>query len=651
MSTITKYFQITNQILLSYEYDNYKTYTDTNDLAEQFSEHNPVIYTSLSGEMSVLDVPKTTDCHNSLFYTRFPDRFNGQYTFPGYLTGSETANILTKTTANACLQNLLTNNYIHRLFTNSLDKSIFFSSDTYGNLTYDHLKVYLICGYILNDCSAINIKIKAARNAEESVKLVNNQPKNVRNGSWAVLANLTIFRDRLKDMIKWVPSPLYMNSKFFDRYIDISFPSIADLSNKVDTTDSTKEFFNILNISKNKDLMIEFSYVYSSNVTTAPESDLFNNYLGLVDTCKFYESNTVEAAIKMDTNSDLFNIRIYEDPDTNEIVYYPIFGEGGTAKDLDTDLMLSIETGTIPMTEKAFIDSADNADDFYETYGTNARKWVIINEVSVTYNYRNMYIQSTDSEDDITETYNERFTRTIDYTDKTSADGEFWRTRYKPIIPERYGKVCSTIVINYVCHLMNRCTGSEVIRTAGMAVKHAAEKYGENPRVLDIANMSKWKIINKIVQNNVATSQNVSTNIVEKIVKVYYDSTNLVVQANGSAETYAQGKATLNLYHDTHNYALKLYNVNNSSVNVPLNLAGPYYYYVSFGLSNGGTLKKTATIDTVNLGVNALTFALSATETKQIMDVSNNYFAVMSGSQVNSQTAENIVYEGNVAWI
>ena len=41
---------------------------------------------------------------------------------------------------------------------------------------------------------------------------------------------MIIRKEELKDNIHWLESPMYLNSKFYDRYIEIKFPSVLDIS-------------------------------------------------------------------------------------------------------------------------------------------------------------------------------------------------------------------------------------------------------------------------------------------------------------------------------------------------------------------------------------------------------------------------------------
>jgi hypothetical protein len=95
--------------------------------------------------------------------------------------------------------------------------------------------------------------------------------------------------------------------------------------------------------------------------------------------------------------------------------------------------MLAIETGVIPMVDFANLDSAnDGMDDFIEMYGDEVFRWVIINELTVTYNYD--FVIHNDIDNKSVTSYTEYFTNTIDYTGKTREHGEFWKSKFIPYI-------------------------------------------------------------------------------------------------------------------------------------------------------------------------------------------------------------------------
>jgi len=92
--------------------------------------------------------------------------------------------------------------------------------------------------------------------------------------------------------------------------------------------------------------------------------------------------------IMPNSNSNNFNVRLFENKDIHAIEYYPVYGDIDNTKDMTYDIMAAIETGAIPMIDLADLDDANKGmDDFIETYGDSVFKWIILNELTVTYNY------------------------------------------------------------------------------------------------------------------------------------------------------------------------------------------------------------------------------------------------------------------------
>ena len=114
------------------------------------------------------------------------------------------------------------------------------------------------------------------------------------------------------------------------------------------------------------------------------------------------------------SNSDYFNIVILEDTENQEIIYYPTFGDGDNAPKLNMDIMNRIESGEIPLINEGFYDGLENIQTFNETYGDDAYKWVILNELSVTFNYARM-INSTNISNTIAYSTLQHFTQILDY--------------------------------------------------------------------------------------------------------------------------------------------------------------------------------------------------------------------------------------------
>jgi hypothetical protein len=107
-----------------------------------------------------------------------------------------------------------------------------------ASLVYDIIRIYISTGYMLNSLSGFNVKVYA-----KCAKAMN-----LDDGSWIklnkklYLLNYYMPKEYMKNsykytdyngdevtdnVVKMLPTPLYMNSKFYDRYIEIKVPAPA----------------------------------------------------------------------------------------------------------------------------------------------------------------------------------------------------------------------------------------------------------------------------------------------------------------------------------------------------------------------------------------------------------------------------------------
>lgn len=93
-------------------------------------------------------------------------------------------------------------------------------------------------------------------------------------------------------------------------------------------------------------LIVNFATVSEGNLTSTDPN---------IYASTFHQDPINQIAIKYKSNSDYFNVRIYEDTDNKEIVYYPVYGEGNNVVELSDDIMRRIENNEIPLVSEAFM--------------------------------------------------------------------------------------------------------------------------------------------------------------------------------------------------------------------------------------------------------------------------------------------------------
>ena len=476
----------------------------------------------------------------------------------------------------------------------------------------------------------------------------------------------------LHNVVKWHKSPIYQNGCFYDRYIEFLVPSAYYMSlNHLKLSVESKyghgelikdENDHILNYGKipndNTQRTLEYEILSDPtliiNFATVSEGNLTSTDPNIYAST-FHQDPINQIAIKYKSNSDYFNVRIYEDTDNKEIVYYPVYGEGNNVVELSDDIMGRIENNEIPLVSDAFYDNlykVEDIDSFVQIYGDKAAKWIIYNEVAVTYNYvPNTRLLESDGETDAIESI-ESFTNIIDYSKHNKdIEGSFWKCKYTPKPQIRNNMYCKSICISYTCRLINRLTSVEAIRTATMTIpEQNVAKYYSNKTIIN--NVVTYKVVNQIKKEDV--KQTVTYKEAQpKIIRSYYDATNITIKDMNDSNIYTQGQMTLKLKHSSTNYVFRLYNLNEDNIRIPYDLTGPYRYYLVFPSNDGNKvkIKPNADSNALNLGIGQIVFYISEENVKRIMNVSSTdrYFAIVTDSD-NNDSNQSTLYEGKVEY-
>ena len=698
MAELSKFYQVTNQIMLEYVANQY----DANGGEPNERSTDYTVYIGKDGNVYYTD-KRNLDKHDSdnqnsgiqqklneddsenyryskaQYFIKFPDESMSEYTFVG-------------------LKKQQDDKYSNDSLLNIKDHVDTFTEHKDGKMHYDKIRLHFIYGFTLDRLAGITLQVKTnARYLAPSQKLYSNSntykmydeyhnpifeteyilidDNNVvtendnptavqyayQNGAKQVEVEklswdytdfylLDIFfpkecQNILPNVVHWHKSPIYQNGCFYDRYIEFLVPSAYYMSlnhlnlsvkskyghgelitDKNDNHKNNSQYGKIPNdntqrtlvyhILSDPTLIINFATVSEGNLTSTDPN---------IYASTFYQDPINQIAIKYKSNSDYFNIRIYEDTDNKEIVYYPVYGEGNNVVELSYDIWRRIENNEIPLVSKGFYDNLNlsntDIDSFVQTYGDNAAKWIIYNEIAVTYNYiPNTRLLESDGETDVIESM-ESFTNIIDYSKHNKdIEGSFWKCKYTPKPKLRNNMTCKSISISYTCRLINRLTSVEAIRTATMTIpEQNVAKYYTNKTIIN--NVVTYKVVNQIKKEDV--KQTVTYKEAQpKIIRSYY-------------------------------YVFRLYNLNEDNIRIPYDLTGPYRYYLVFPSNDGNKvkIKPNADSNALNLGIGQIVFYISEENVKRIMNVSSTdrYFAIVTDSD-NNDSNQSTLYEGKVEY-
>lgn len=635
MAVQSKYYQVTNQILLEYKTDQYVITRNSTG-----SNINYMMYEGIDGKQYCL----LNDNIQSALYQK-DDKFTQHY--GGDNSSIEVAN------------NTVEDPYGHNIYLENSEFQIGkLITDSDGNeeredqIYCDTIRLYILTGYVMNNIGGYSVKV---RGKVIKVSGENESGDNIvkRVDDYIYLLNWYMPKEELKNHIHWLENPLYLNSKFYDRYIEIKLPAAQDIAINKRNIDYVYRYIDENNeayylrgtIDRYSNIIVEFATVQQDNITLEDKSNSLGPSEFILDANK-------EMSIYPESNSNNIGVKLYEDVASHSIIYYPTFGDGNNIEPINLDIMGKIDTGEIPLINYSEYDSAnENMDDFIEMYGSDYNKipckWIIINELSVTYIYDKIY--HLDDSNTSYESYTDFFTNTIDYSFKTANDGAFYISKFVPYIKERLNANCKSIVVQYNCHLYNRMNNTDIVRSASMTIKNP---YKYVLTQIDTSNIINYKIVNKIEKQQVNVTVGGQQALSPQIIREFYNVTELVV-SDGTNNIYGQGQMTLKLNRSGSNYMIKLFQLNKDNTRTPYDLSGPYTYKMVFPGLNHNIISIFPSLDNINTNLinGSLSFYISGDKANQIMSIpaSERYFAIIID---NNGAAENsTLYEGRAEWL
>ena len=635
MAVQSKYYQVTNQILLEYKTDQYVITRNSTG-----SNMNYIMYEGIDGKQYCL----LNDNIQSALYQK-DDKFTQHY--GGDNSSIEIAN------------NTVEDPYGHNIYLENSEFQIGkLITDSEGNeeredqIYCDTIRLYILTGYVMNNIGGYSIKV---RGKVIKVSGENETGDNIvkRVDDYIYLLNWYMSKEELKNHIHWLENPLYLNSKFYDRYIEIKLPAAQDIAINKRNIDYVYRYVDENNevhylrgtIDRYSNIIVEFATVQQDNITLEDKSNSLGPSEFILDANK-------EMSIYPESNSNNIGVKLYEDVASHSIIYYPTFGDGNNIEPINLDIMGKIDTGEIPLINYSEYDSAnENMDDFIEMYGSDYNKipckWIIINELSVTYIYDKIY--HLDDSNTSYESYTDFFTNTIDYSFKSANDGAFYISKFVPYIKERLNANCKSIVVQYNCHLYNRMNNTDIVRSASMTIKNP---YKYVLTQIDTSNIINYKIVNKIEKQQINATMSGQQAPSPQIIREFYNVTELVV-SDGTNNIYGQGQMILKLNRSGSNYMIKLFQLNKDNTRTPYDLSGPYTYKMVFPGLNHNTISIFPSLDNINTNLinGSLSFYISGDKANQIMSIpaSERYFAIIIDN--NGATENSTLYEGKVEWL
>jgi hypothetical protein len=514
------WFQMTPEILLEYRTDRYRIIQGGASSDVQPSRY--YIYKANDEKIVYTEDPRYTDKNNRDWYKnqsvwqKFPDFSGASYR---WVKGDfNISDAMDYTGTDLIEYQTVVNN------SNEQYEPVKRSVTLDVNMFYDSINVYFLRGYTFDDLDGAALRVYTNAACQEVNGDATYKTSTEVTLLDAYIDKSMLYPDESEGRIspfRLLASPLYMNSKFYDKYITIEFPSpyaiglrdhdvidddgdihtkndptiLSVYFNDDDTIDTSKSDMYTVELDAN--IIVEFGTIpYGEAKLGKAEVKGDETY---VDALVFTPEKQNAGCVVPQSNIDFFNARIYEDG-KGSVVYCPMYGD----VELNSLVMGQIQTGEIPVTSNAYKDAEtsyekfndiDTGDDslYYADKNTDdnyLNRWKIYSDLVATY----VYSHTDASGSTYSLTYDETYSRIIDYGQNRGSSVEFWKTKFTPDkeIIRQLG--AERICLKYTCRLVNEMRHQEAVRIATLFIDPL--DYTDN--IKNQLNINTYKIVNRI---------------------------------------------------------------------------------------------------------------------------------------------------------
>ena len=487
---------------------------------------------------------------------------------------------------------------------------------------WDVIKLYFISGYDFSDIFGALLRLSVPTN----------------DGKFLDLCNFFYTRSNVYKYIKYITKPIIFGNYIFDKYIEITVPSIAGIETrgvlkKENGEEEDTYLRDILNINSTANIRLMFSYIDEENKELAEVEykidELFsdsNPPLNKNVLCQFARTHTIKGSIPTQRiQSDNLGVYVAMNPDYPYIEFY------GTWKDqpLSIPIVQQFNT-TIPLYDNSLVkrDPAYVVPQDYEPE-YNMKKWVVMHEIECL-------LVNTEQEIIKEETYN----LSQLFVTSTSEITKFY---YRPVFfdeNEKYNVNDMSIIIHYSMRLMNIEDSVQFVKTGSLTLSNEnsdiSRFWGKGAK-LPFADTLSYKVYNKIVEprNMITGSINPSGGLT-KYVKVFYNVSNITLSVQQGE--VASGNYTLIISRAPRNYKFIFKQQDINGNNKYVDLTDSYYKLYAKDANGNDIIIDPTYSSNMNLMLGELEFNINPTTISKLYNVpqSDRYISIVAYNNDNS---------------
>lgn len=463
------------------------------------------------------------------------------------------------------------------------------------NIQFNTAKLYFASGYDFSDTYGALLRLSVACNDDTMLDL----------------CSFYYDKSNVWRYVKFLTKPIIFGNVIYDKYIELNIISPESVHEAINS-----EINSILNIKNNTPLKLMFAYIDDDDISfDVPEYSLVDTLYDKDEikddkvSCIFTRTSVLNGALPTSQlTSD--NLGVYIAADGT----YPYFKYYGTWKNkpLTTKTVQSFNLD-IPLYNRDFIRNSTTTYEVENDYSPdyNAKKWIANHEISCSLVGKDNVIYKQ-----------EEYTQS-----QLFLDDDVHMFYYRPVFFDEYTKDVinfeeCVLVIDYMMRFMNIEDSVQFTKSCSLEIHgNDLKRFIGSTSQLKFYDYQPYKIFNKIVKQTQEISQNsnLSNGIKTKYVKVFYESTNIALEYDGTISN--NGDYTLELSQVPKNYKFifKQKDINNNLKY--MDLTDSYYkLYCRDANSNEMIIEPTYSKN-MNLLFGELEFNINQTVLNKLMEV------------------------------
>ena len=467
------------------------------------------------------------------------------------------------------------------------------------DVRWDHARLYFVNGYDFSNVYGIYIRIT-----------VDGDDTQFEKNRQIDLCDLFINKSTFYKLCKFSVNPTMFGNNIYDRYIEISVPCLYDLIKGKYKDYDGLNFFSVLKIKDDTNVRLSFAYILEEDAETSKldykdYKDYEEEFPSIVNdevNLDFTRSSVMNGVIPTgDMNSDYLGAYIAEFSDAPYLIFYATWRD----KPLTSSIVWQFNKG-IRLYDRSLIrDDYDIEVDDDTVVDYDIRKWMVVHDIKCSFCMGDHVVKE--------ETYS--------MTQIFVSDKDPDKFYYRPIIFDQpVGMYIDNVQIVYTVRLINAHDKIQFVKIATLSLYGNLSKFYAKGTTLGTSELTPYKIYNKIIEQKHESVYGNNGPQKTKYIKVFYDSTDVVVDDNGTP-TAGSYNYTLTVSQAPKTYKFVFKNMAPNGTYGYMDLSNGYYKLLFKDAENNDNVIDPTYSENMNVYVGELEYNFSAAMVNKMLAV------------------------------